>query len=253
MLTTDAGHPVAANGSPRTIFLLAKQFLNRFRFLIPKHNAKPEAPRRNAGTKPKERPFTMKLRNLLITAALFLSAGVAFAGHSIDTDTYDINDFTFTANGNHIDVFLNKGNQTGFDYALYDVSAYDDISGTNKWQDVLDNYSGTSLWTIQSGNNSIDLPESGTELGVLCITHKVYSSDNPESKWLFFRVKGTSFSANSVSFGKLDDNGSGNNKTATVSFDTVGSPLPAPVATLLIALAFGAGFVMYRNRKQAKA
>ena len=32
-----------------------------------------------------------------------------------------------------------------------------------------------------------------------------------------------------------------------------GQPLPAPLATLLIALGFGALFVMYRNRKQAKA
>ena len=33
----------------------------------------------------------------------------------------------------------------------------------------------------------------------------------------------------------------------------VGSPLPAPVVTLLIALFFGAALVMYRNRKQVKA
>jgi len=32
-----------------------------------------------------------------------------------------------------------------------------------------------------------------------------------------------------------------------------GSPLPAPVVTLLIALGFGAALVMYRNRKLAKA
>ena len=35
--------------------------------------------------------------------------------------------------------------------------------------------------------------------------------------------------------------------------NTVGGPLPAPVVTLLIALAFGGAFVLYRNRKQAKA
>ena len=34
---------------------------------------------------------------------------------------------------------------------------------------------------------------------------------------------------------------------------TAGSPLPAPVVTLLIALGFGAALVMYRNRKQARA
>ena len=33
----------------------------------------------------------------------------------------------------------------------------------------------------------------------------------------------------------------------------VGSPLPAPLVTLLIALGFGAALVMYRNRKQVNA
>ena len=192
----------------------------------------------------------MKLRNLLLTVALFFSAGIAFAGHTIDPDAYDFDDFTFTANSNHVDVNLDKGNQTGFTYALYDVAAYDEISGTKKWKDVLENYSGTSLWTIDTGMNSIDLPKSGTKLGVLCVTKDVYSSNNPDSKWVFYRVKGTTFSANSVSFGKLDDLGGGNNESATVTF---GNPLPAPVVTLLIALAFGGAFVMYRNRKQAKA
>lgn len=35
--------------------------------------------------------------------------------------------------------------------------------------------------------------------------------------------------------------------------ESFGSPLPTPVVTLLIALGFGAAFVMYRNRKQVKA
>ena len=35
--------------------------------------------------------------------------------------------------------------------------------------------------------------------------------------------------------------------------ETVGQPLPTPIVTLLIALAFGAAFVAYRNRKQVKA
>ena len=33
----------------------------------------------------------------------------------------------------------------------------------------------------------------------------------------------------------------------------MGTPLPAPFVTLLIALGFGAALVMYRNRKQANA
>lgn len=35
--------------------------------------------------------------------------------------------------------------------------------------------------------------------------------------------------------------------------EVFGQPLPAPVVTLLLALAFGGALVMYRNRKQAKA
>ena len=190
----------------------------------------------------------MKLRNLLLTAALFLSTSVAFAGKAIDADLYDIGDFTFTAPGNTVSITLEKGNQSGFEYAVYDVASYDKISGTKKWKDVLATYSGKSLWLIKEGTNTITLPNANTELGVLCITKDVYSSNNPDDKWLFYRVKGTDYSVNSVSFGKpTDDNGHGNNDSAKVTF---GAPLPTPVVTLLIALALGAGFVMYRNRKQ---
>ena len=58
-------------------------------------------------------------------------------------------------------------------------------------------------------------------------------------------------------FGKSNWIGSKNNGALFLisgkKADTMGSPLPAPVVTLLIALGFGAALVMYRNRKQAKA
>ena len=57
----------------------------------------------------------------------------------------------------------------------------------------------------------------------------------------------TFFGQSTVYFSAAD---TGTTKKAEFTF---GSPLPTPVVTLLIALAFGGAFVMYRNRKQARA
>ena len=194
----------------------------------------------------------MKLRSLLLTAALFVSAGFAFAGNSIDESIYDISDYTWTktTEGQAVPITLVKGNQGGFTYAVYDVNAYSEISKM-KWKDAVKKYEGKSLWLIDTGTNYVRLPEGVTELGVVAITKGVYSSDNATEKWLFYRTKGSADFEFSVSFGKpADDQGGGNNKSAKITF---GSPLPTPVVTLLIALALGAGFVMYRGRKQVKA
>ena len=194
----------------------------------------------------------MKLRSLLLTAALFVSAGFAFAGNSIDESIYDISDYTWTktTEGQAVPITLVKGNQGGFKYAVYDVNAYSEISKM-KWKDAVKKYEGKSLWLIDTGTNYVRLPEGVTELGVVAITKGVYSSDNATDKWLFYRTKGSTDFEFSVSFGKpTDDQGGGNNKSAKITF---GSPLPTPVVTLLIALALGAGFVMYRGRKQVKA
>lgn len=194
----------------------------------------------------------MKLRSLLLTAALFVTAGFAFAGQSYDESIYDISDYTWTnsTKGHTIPVTLEKGNQDGFKYAVYDVKAYSQISSM-KWKDAVAKYEGKSLWLIESGTNWVRLPEGVTELGIVAITKDVYSSDNASDQWLFYRRKDSAEFVNSVSFGKpTDDQGQGNNKSAKITF---GTPLPTPVVTLLIALALGAGFVMYRGRKQVKA
>ena len=58
---------------------------------------------------------------------------------------------------------------------------------------------------------------------------------------------------NCIYFGKSNWLGKYNNGAMFVDGVPAGSPLPAPVVTLLIALGFGAALVMYRNRKQVKA
>ena len=192
----------------------------------------------------------MKLHNLLLTAALFLSAGVAFAGHTIDTDKYNISNFTWTNNTGDqtIRVELKQyGNQEGFKYYVYDADAYDNNQIKNgAWGKYASNNKG-KVWELKTGVNEIELPEGVTRVGVFALTQKVYSGDNASSQFLFYRDTDSKYLDRKVSFGKLDDNGPGNDRSADVIF---GAPLPTPVVTLLIALAIGAGFVMYRSRKQ---
>ena len=198
----------------------------------------------------------MKLRNLLATAALLFTATAAFAGHSIDTDKYDISDFTWSKpqGTQQITVNLVKNNddddQKSWSYAVYDTAYYNTFSeDKNLFGNIgTEAYAG-KIWLLKEGNNEIALPEGVKELGIVSSHKATFSGDNPSEKFLFYRTKAT-ISSNYVSFGKLDDKGSGNDHAADVTF---GSPLPTPVVTLLIALGFGVAFVMYRNRKQAKA
>ena len=204
----------------------------------------------------------MKLRNLLLTAALFLTAGIAFADSFENYADYSWNN---KENWNKIDVTLTKfQNQEGFDYAVYDVDAYNEIVAgktfnnenqkakyaleelkkINKVWDLRDPGKNNSLVTV------INLPKdtSVANFGVIA-KEKIYSVPNISNNFYFYQLSSTP--ANTVYFGKLvSDSGEGNDKSAEVTF---GQPLPAPVVTLLIALAFGGAFVMYRNRKHAKA
>ena len=66
---------------------------------------------------------------------------------------------------------------------------------------------------------------------------------------MFYKVN-SQFLAYGVAAGTDADGNPIVKKDAEIAF---GQPLPSPVATLLIALGFGAAFMMFRNRKQAKA
>ena len=166
---------------------------------------------------------------------------------------YDFSDFVWenTSGSKNITVKLNQIHQNGFKYAVYNVDAFEagDIKPLSSWTQFLDTNSGM-VWQIQQGTNYVELPAGVTRLGVVAITKGVYSSDNAEDQFLFYRLAGSDSYNYHVSFGKVsDDHGKGNNR-ADITF---GAPLPTPVVTLLIALALGSGFVMYRNRKQVKA
>ena len=191
----------------------------------------------------------MKLRNLLLTAALFLSASFAFADKAFDINDYNVGNFTWTNNSGDqtIRVQLKKYNQEDFRYFVYDVDAYDQNQIVNgQWGKYASNNEG-KVWELQTGVNEIVLPEGVTHVGVFALTKKVYSGDNATDKFRFYREKDSQFLERKVSFGKLDDNGKGNSHSADIIF---GAPLPTPVVTLLIALGLGAAFVLYRGRKQ---
>lgn len=198
----------------------------------------------------------MKLRNFLATAALLFTATAAFAGHSIDTDKYDIADFTWSKprEAQKVNVNLVKNNddddQKTWSYAVYDTAYIDTFaSDSNLFGNIGSAAYAGKIWLLTEGDNLITLPAGVKELGIVSSHKATFSSDNPSEKFLFYRTKAT-ISKDYVSFGKLDDNGHGNDHAADVTF---GSPLPTPVVTLLIALGFGAAFMMYRNRKQVRA
>ena len=87
------------------------------------------------------------------------------------------------------------------------------------------------VWAVQ-GAGKLDDPDVASRI--------VYSFKNNTVSGFNFSM--TEIGTKTFTFGK-DGEVKG---TITIT----GYPLPTPVVTLLIALALGAGFVMYRNRKQ---
>ena len=92
-----------------------------------------------------------------------------------------------------------------------------------------------------------------TELGVK--VNGLSSVENPTSGNLFYVIDDKQVDKTKnyyLAFGTPETGEDGRyiRKDPEIAF---GQPLPAPLATLLIALGFGAAFVVYRNRKQAKA
>ncbi len=174
----------------------------------------------------------MKLRNLLLPAALFLTAGIASAAVVHDTangaDAYYWEKDQTVNNVNKVMVTLTKPEAGNWRYYLYSL--------TTNWEVEL-----------QKGSHSVYLDSASTQYGV-----RAYQSNGggaAENKTCFSGVNsptqgGFQFIGNDTTnqfvFGKNGD------VKGVVSF---GSPLPAPVVTLLIALGFGAALVMYRNRK----
>lgn len=258
----------------------------------------------------------MKLHNLLLTSALFISAGAAFAMNggqaknilkelsltaqdsysweaaapvTFEQDgktykTYSVLNVTMVrmnGNDNKVDTgwrysiggyatsedtnmlwdmtgkeLLSDSIATKLDQPAYDASLYS-ANLTAQQVEALDfyakNHSGFSFQV------SFDKPiEAFGLIGDEQTDHIRESILNPEDANKFYTVGGT----NLLYYGstnKYPNNGalflvSVGSKTVEVQKEVVsGKPLPAPVVTLLIALAFGAVLVAYRNRKQAKA
>ena len=230
----------------------------------------------------------MKLRNLLLVAALFFSAGAAFAEEPVTQDdvlqtTYDFGTTTkgyyYSTNGNNaLTVTLLQYAGTAVDESgwTYFVVGYKADGTTQTFYEPLtlsnENITGreltadeiAALTTYRSPGDdklyayefTVPFDESVTEkIGFAGRNGSdgklVYSIVNVAKENDFHFSDKTTKSI--LFFGKNDfENGK---LKAQIMSDgiVVGSPLPAPVVTLLIALGFGAMLVMYRNRKQAKA
>lgn len=206
----------------------------------------------------------MKLRNLLLTAALFLTAGIASAA-VVYEDVYNVDEATEETPRVKIgeDIFFEipQGNfyinnvidEFGTHRDLYGhILVSVSNPGSNKFTLLaLEPFEHAgSFWTadLNEGENEVYLPhEAGSKYAILVNDGGVSASplNWPGGRDLSFSPESFSHEGRqTIVFN--DQNG---NKT-TVTF---GSPLPTPVITLLIALGLGAAFVMYRNRKQVKA
>lgn len=200
----------------------------------------------------------MKFHNLLLTVALFLTVGIASAAvvheesesdsgpyfstyYEVPNGYYDAGKYDMPSKRNYpvasIPVTV-KTNGTGYTVELYDTDfeVYGGAGPTTdndywKWHKVLESNAETITLT--------GTKEIGVKITKDNVVYKsfTYSSSPDPTNQLFTHKRGNTII--------LDD--PSNNVHAEVTF---GSPLPTPVITLLIALAFGAAFVLYRSRKQ---
>ena len=174
----------------------------------------------------------MKLRNLLLTAALFLTAGIASAAVVHDTAN-GANSYYWEKDAgsskNSVTVRLAKPGGNNWHYFLVSMDGPEWETELNKGVQSVDLQGSTKVAVRAFFSNGKEKDEK------IC-----FSGDNTPTHNGKFSFIGNA-SANQIVFGK---NGEAH---GLVSF---GSPLPAPVVTLLIALGFGAALVMYRNRKQ---
>lgn len=178
------------------------------------------------------------MRNFLIASALFLLAATsAFAA----VVTEENGSYWLQPDGdNTLTVNLTKPGGANWHYGLYSLDT------GNTWE-----------MELATGDNTVDLTgQNVTKIGVWAYQSNGGGSAEKKDAYSYgatsnhaqfhFAATGTviAFTKNGTDKGRIDFGGND---------ETVGSPLPAPVVTLLIALACGAGFVMYRNRKQVKA
>ena len=242
----------------------------------------------------------MKLRNLLLTATLFVVAGAVFAQNPNAVAPFDLVSFDSYA----LNVAQQEGYKATSTLNVTRIRMNGNGGGSNGWRYYAGGYTSNDVSSLEEkllfeSGTKVDNPDYATLLSGLTADeiaaiehfadpHEVYQfsftfDDKVKEIGLIGTQGGSAqqevptiqnnsnHSGNQFYF--LGDTGvlyyggsnlySNNGAMFIVSLNTtytpieeegtVGSPLPAPVVTLLIALAFGGAFVLYRNRRQAKA
>lgn len=224
----------------------------------------------------------MKLHNLLLTAALLLTASVAFAKKDDKVVAHDPVAWDSFTEARHmtmnVTVFPMNGGWT------YYVAGYDAdnniIEGTKIQLDPNNENVLVKKYSTKAEVNALELPDTLTaseqaEIKSKSQPHGVYefSVDFKDEAIDHFGIiathpheissvinvtknKGADFftlvhNDDTIAYygkGQLEYN---NGAVILVGVNkTFGAPLPAPIVTLLIALGFGAALVMFRSRKQ---
>ncbi len=199
----------------------------------------------------------MKLHNLIITAALFLTAGIASAAPTYNDGNLII-DYENATSLNQNIVYNARTNywRTTSEEPTYRASISLSVKGNDDF--VYELYQVGGTWSKElenTGWQTVQLPVLSTLDGANT-TYALRVSDYvTEPNLIFHSVHANYQSAYSYVGNSTVDftTGSFSNPSDKKAQFIFGSPLPTPVVTLLIALGFGAAFVMYRNRKQVKS
>ncbi len=217
----------------------------------------------------------MKLHNLLLTAALFLTATVSFAAIETITTTKEGKTYTGyawapTYNPTTITVTLKHANGPANNPTwAYELFSYEEGKSAEEssWTYKLtaDKAVGKPIhmtgqeqgWvykfevpmTDENGNRydikKIGIISDKTDSSASVSTENIHGNGD----FFYYISKTNTLKDGTISYGKI----TGKDQEHMKAEFTFGQPLPAPVVTLLIALGFGAALVMYRNRKQVKA
>ena len=214
----------------------------------------------------------MKLRNLLITAALFCLSASAFANHTWwDQNTESTaTRYTYEDNGTPekssdwvVTWETTKDTRTYKTDITFGLFTFTGTASNHYVPSVNRNTDNAGTWWILGSGDGERTVTIEKDLGLWAklysgsILYSTASSTGTfrwdianDSSYVFNFDYGTTYSAK-ITFSRVQtgDTTTDNNTTTEQS----GAPLPTPVVTLLIALGFGVAFVMYRNRKQAKA
>ena len=157
---------------------------------------------------------------------------------------------TFTANLGKGDAnAITKSGKKAREYAASLTDVPEDIKAALEGHAI-----GIYQFEILIPEDVVEISLSGGK-GKGNFTELIYDKEAPNGNE-FFALEGDA-NDGILYFGKSNWINSYNNGAIFLisgkKMDSMGAPLPTPVVTLLIALGFGAAFVMYRNRKQVKA